>query len=299
MRHAEPEALGPVEALQGSSGKYSYALPDGSRVHTSTSAAAIYINRDKNATLQPESWVIYGGAIPFEEGGPIEGITVQEADARAQIFDMLEAMGIDYMGIATVERARLAQYDTTVISKGYEFVLTRIDGGSVALDLDYGDYDGLVQFAWESYEAYSEKWEMERMSVYVDETGIRAFAWKHPLSVTGELNQNVPLMPFEEMQERIKQTIKVGLDRSGARDLNNPDWTFTFTVDRIVLSHLMVPAKNQSGYQLYQPAWLIFHTFSAECHAGLYIGQGYTDEGMFALNAIDGSIIYTSRAFEG
>lgn len=214
---------------------------------------------------------------------------MQEADARAQVLQLLDALGIDNMGIAYVEKARIIQANPPyeIYSVGYQYVLTRNDGGGMAIDLEGRDYLGLVDFTWDSLAAFSERWDMERMTVYVDETGICELEWQYPLSVAEALNENVSLLPFEEMQEKIRQAIKVGYRH--AYDWLPEGANLTLHIEKIVLSHLLVPAKDQPGYQLFAPAWLIFYSYEHDD------GWWREEDCMFALNAIDGSIIYTTN----
>jgi len=286
MRNAQPAAFAPVGPLQSHVARYSYAMPNDAGVHVDTCSWSMYISREKNTAVQAESDIFYGGALPGEEGNAkIEGIAVREEDARAQVTDLLAALGIDNMGIAAVEKARLVQYNTIVLSKGYQFVLTRNDGGGLAVDIDRGNYHGIIYFPQENYDEFPEGGVMEviymeRITVYVDETGVREFTWQFPLTPAEVLNENASLLPFEEIQERIRQSIRLGYG-------NSTDWrpegrSYTAGIDRIVLSYLMTPAKNQPDCRLFQPVWLVFYSYD----------DWVREEAMFALNAIDGSVIH-------
>ena len=295
MRKAKPEVFEPIAPLKETPASYTYALPSGDRIHFSCLPTVISMYKNHRVTFttcQWESYLEYAG-VQSGEGMhvKVKGIMVSEEDARTQVLKLLDDIGIDNMGIASVEKARIIQSNPPweIYSVGYYYVLTRNDGGGMAIDTESATGGWLFPFPWESEQAMSELWEMERMTVYVDETGICEFEWKNPLSVAEELNENAALLPFDEMQEIIRRNIKICY---GNAEYSLPKGTsLTLNIDKIVLSYMMIPAKNQPQYQLFVPAWIIFYSDDIDDKENLYQNR------MFVINAIDGSVVHITTLF--
>lgn len=299
MQNLQPAVFMPMEEDDDFVGDYTYAMPDGSSVQAELYHSSMYVlvNGNQHSMVQPESWIFLNGGMPGEDyGTTVEGITVRLEDAQNLALSLLTELGVaEEMGLAIVEPARIINYIAYEIqSVGYQFVFTRHVGDAQAMDLDGRDYGGgLIDFVWESEEAFSAHWDMERLTVYVDETGIREVDWCYPLSAS-ELNPGVALLPFEEIQEQIKQMANVGVQESGYR-LNKEGYSCYILIDKILLTYVMTPEKDSPGSQLFVPAWVIFHKWFLSTPTMTDAPMG---EGIFALNAIDGSVIHTSKGYK-
>ncbi len=264
--------------------KLTYAMPSGARLHIEAKASSVYITADEFGVIQGESWLKDGGAIPGEPPGTtIEGVKISKEDAIAQLNALLSELGINNYGIAEAEEARVIfTYTSEIISKGWQFVLTRNDGGRIPVDLYTTQFGGLLDFRSEDY---AERWKQDMITVYIDETGVRFFSWYNPVEVTEMLNENVALLPFDEIKDRIKNTVKFAYSQSiqngwlsGEHDMS---------IDKIVLTNVLIPMKDDLDHQMLAPVWLVYNTLYVE-----YNGE-IVDEikSVFAVNAIDGSSI--------
>ena len=116
--------------------------------------------------------------------------------------------------------------------------------------------------------------------------GIRSFTWRYPLEAAEKLNTNVSLLSFEEIKEKIQNSIRLGFaQRAGKNVLGDGD--FHIMVNKIVLTNVLVPIKNTPDYHMLVPAWLVYYQ-AMEMKESAYV---------FALNAIDGSSIDLSLHF--
>ncbi len=264
--------------------KLTYAMPSGARLHVEAKESSVYVTADKYGVIQGESWLGDGGAIPGEPPGTtIEGVKISKEEANAQLNTLLSELGINNYGIAEAEEARVVfTYTSEIISKGWQFILTRNDGGGIPVNLYATQFGGLLDFRSEEY---AERWKQDMITVYIDETGVRFFSWNDPFDITETLNENVALLPFDEVKDRIKNMIKFAFPKSVENGWLNGE--NIMSVDKIVLTNILIPMKDDSQHQMMIPAWLVYNTYYLE-----YNGQ-IVDESksVFAVNAIDGSSI--------
>ncbi len=259
-----------------------YAMPDGSRVHVRAETDSIYIEPLKFGIVQPESWVIAGDAYPGEpKGTTLDNVKISQQEAYEIVNSFLDEAGIENMGIAEAEKARLL-LDMTykTVSEGWEITLARNDGGNVPIYIDNQPSGILYQRA----EEYVQRWYPEVIKIYVDETGVKTFVWKYPVEVMEVLNQNVLVLNFEEIKERVLEYIKFGF--SFVKEMVKEDGgeliDQKIEVNKIVLTNVMIPIKDETDYQMLAPAWIIFYSQK----------RGVTTVSSFiAVNAIDGSSI--------
>ena len=262
--------------------RYTYAMPDGSRVHVRAETDSIYIEPLKFGFVQPESWVIAGDAYPGEpKGTTLDNVKISQQEAYETVNSFLDEVGIDNVGIAEAEKARLLvdiTYET--ISEGWEITLSRNDGGSVPLFID-NQPSGIL---YHRAEDYVKRWYPEVIKIYVDETGVKTFEWRYPVEVTEVLNQNVLVLDFEEIKERVLEYIKFGF--SFVKEMLKEDGgeltDQKIEVNKIVLTNVMIPIKDQTDCQMLAPAWIIYYSQDRGVK---------TVSSFIAVNAIDGSSI--------
>lgn len=239
--------------------------------------------------IQGESWLGGGGAIPGEPPGTtIEGVKISQEDALDKLITLMSALEINKYGIAEAEEARVVfTYTSEIISKGWQFILTRNDGGSIPVNLYATQFGGMLDFCTDDY---AERWRQDMITVYIDETGIRFFGWDDPVEVTETLNENVALLPFDEMKDRMKNTVKFAYSQSiqngwlsGEHDMS---------IDKIELTNVLIPMKDDLQHQMLAPVWLVYNT--------LYMDNNIDEiQSVFAVSAIDGSSIdLSTRSLE-
>ena len=109
---------------------------------------------------------------------------------------------------------------------------------------------------------------------------MRSFEWRNPLEIVETMNENVLLLEFDEIKGQITQAIELGYAYMSELMGGGEN---TVTVDRIVLTNVLVPMKNTVDYQMLVPAWVVFY------EEDLGLGEPLRD--FIAVNAVDGSIV--------
>jgi hypothetical protein len=206
-------------------------------------------------------------------------IEVSKEDATAAAQDMLHELGIDYMAAVNLEKA---QYYASLedvfdepakepLSKGYLVKFARnIDGVSGIMN-DYG----VLRHLKDDY-AYKAPFYPEEIRVYVDETGkAQSFSWSYPVEVEEKLTENAALLPFEDVQQRIRDILTF---------INFND-EIPVQVTNIDLNMAIVDVKDHPGEAMYVPAWFIYYTQTFDDPE---TGEKEQQRLRLGLNAIDG-----------
>ena len=135
-------------------------------------------------------------------------------------------------------------------------------------------------YLYQRSEDYAPRWYPETLRIYVDENGIQSVNWQFPLEIVETMNENVLLLEFDEIKGQITQAIELGYAYMSELMGGGEN---TVTVDRIVLTNVLVPMKNTVDYQMLVPAWVVFY------EEDLGLGEPLRD--FIAVNAVDGSIV--------
>lgn len=285
IKNASSEVFGPIQnAVIPVPFDNTYSMPTGAKIFVSASEKQILINTEKYGVIQGESWLKDGGAIPGEKAGAtIDNIKINKDRALQILNAFISDIGIKDYGIASVEKARIVYvYTAEVKSKGWEFILTKNLGNSIPVDLTAVQAGSLLDF---SSDDYMERWKQDTITVYIDEIGIQYFCWTEPVEVTKTINENVSLLPFSEVKNKIKSNIKFAYSKSIKNGwMKGKNF---ISVNKILLTNLPIPVKNDTEHQILSPAWLVFINFD------IYYNHQIIDKftSIFAVNAIDGSNI--------
>ena len=111
-------------------------------------------------------------------------------------------------------------------------------------------------------EDYVQRWYPEVIKIYVDETGVKTFEWRYPVEVTEVLNQNVLVLDFEEIKERVLEYIKFGFSfvKEMVKEEGGELTDQKIEVNKIVLTNVMIPIQDETDYQMLAPAWIIYYS---------------------------------------
>ena len=261
-----------------------YEFSDNTRAYINSSENTISYTNYKFGLIQLESWIIEGDARPNEPAGTIlENVEITSEEVYEIVNTLTEDLKIDNISIAEAEKARIVNINTTAtVSEGWCITLTRSDGDSVPVSFSSVQMNGILDLETDDY---VERWTPESIVIYVDSTGIRSFYWTNPIEVVEELNSNVKLLEFEDVQDRIRSYIEYGYFRrmENGQIINDNK----IIVEKIVLTNVLLPIKNDTDHQMIVPAWIIFYK-------DIMVIDDETIEGsttIFAVNAIDGSSI--------
>ena len=105
--------------------------------------------------------------------------------------------------------------------------------------------------------------------------------WERPLEIVETMNENVLLLEFDEIQGQITRAIENGYSYMSER--MGGEGNYAVTVDRIVLTNVLVPMRDTVDYQMLVPAWLVFYQQQ--------MGAAEPLTAFIAVNAVDGSTI--------
>ena len=282
------EEFGPVPDTVPLDTPYTYALPDGGRVRVRISQDSLYATAyGAYSIIQPESWVIGGEAYPDEPAGTtLQNVKLSQEEAEAVAEAFLEQGGLAHLGLAEAEKARVLQditYET--LSEGWLFTYVRSDGGCIPVYY-FNQQSGIL---YQRSEDYAPRWYPETLRLYVDENGVQEIEWERPLEIVETMNENVLLLEFDEIQGQITRAIENGYSYMSER--MGGDGNYAVTVDRIVLTNVLVPMRDTVDYQMLVPAWLVFYQQQ--------MGAAEPLTAFIAVNAVDGSTIDLKVRFGG
>jgi len=252
--------------------------PSGSFLTEDGEYAGIYVS--------PDTFIFGKGYVETEyvkalnDKGKIGEISVSKEDAIAAAQKVLHEIGIDYMAASSLEKAeryaRLSNsggvnYSEKLISKGYLIKFARnIDGIAGIINEGVG-FNVMDKFA------YTAPIYPEEIQMYVDETGkAQSFVWAKPLKIEDKLNENVALMPFDEIKQRICDMLNfINSYQSKMKTVNREP----VTVTRVEMKMTLINVKDKPDEAMYVPSWFIYYDEKFE---------SVTQTAKLVLNAIDG-----------
>ena len=204
-------------------------------------------------------------------------VAISGEDAVAAAQNMLHELGIDYMAADSLEKAqRYASIenafapDQEPLSKGYMVKFVRNIDGIVGIT------DHAIMISMKEDFAYRAPLYPEEIQVYVDETGkAQSFVWSHPLKTEGKVTENIVLLPFEDIKQRIRDMLTF---------INFND-SLPVQVTNIDLNMAIVDVKDHPGEAMYVPAWFINYT---QTFYDIETGEKEQQKLRLGLNAIDG-----------
>ncbi len=281
--------LDPV-ALSPRSDPYVIRTSDGSLLYVTLRTDALIVSTSRNGQMQNEREVWVGGFYgePWHKG--IDHITITEDDAKSKANAVLDRAGLsDQFGVGLIEKGRLARaiveepyYE--VLSEGYIFRVSRTGGSYVPFPQGGGMYEEdqkSALFEVSTEENYAQKWRQDWMEFYVSDGGVGYVGWFDPNEFVTEANGNVVLMPFEEIQNRIRDDLRFSYAWSdeGNRGISE------LYVKKIVLSCAIARIPNAPDKAVLVPAWVVVYTDSRSEKV-----KGH--EKLMLINAIDGSYLH-------
>ena len=169
-----------------------------------------YMTTAKHGIVQPEKWVVSGNAYPGEPvGTTIDNVNISQDNAVDTIERTLESLGISNFSITEIDKARsLHNFTYETLSTGWRIILCRNDENSIPFDLRSTNSVGFLKYSDSSQ--YSATWIPERIIIYVSSKGIESFEWTSPMRITKILNENVPVLDFDQIKNRIREIVTYG-----------------------------------------------------------------------------------------
>jgi hypothetical protein len=245
--------------------------PGGRFLNDDGESAFISVSPDRfdytnSGFIYRESW------LSSSEKDKVADIAISKEDAIAAAQNMLHELGLGYMTAVSLEKAqRYASFEDAFaepaekpLSNGYIVKLARDIDGIPGIINEGVSFNVMDDFA------YKAPLYPEEIQVYVDEAGkAQSFEWAHPLETEEKENENVALLPFEDVKQRIRDMLFF------VNYYNTSNINLTY----IDMKMAIVNVKDHLEEAMYVPAWFIYYTktYDNECL-----------EYKLVLNAIDG-----------
>ena len=215
-------------------------------------------------------------------------IKITKQDAQKTAEAIIKDLKIQDMMLVNAEKAVFIafnnQYDRLGINNslpdrgGYVFEYMRSSGGIPGYNLtSYMGPSGLQP-------EYAPPFIQEQVTIIVTDLGVEYFSWDGCANVINTENENVSLIPFEKIQDKIKNQIyfkRAGLLED--EDLQN----IRIVIDSMQLRTAYISVKDNLSQALLVPVW-VFDTTETLTRSN---GSIYTDHLVYMLNAIDGGEI--------
>ena len=157
-------------------------------------------------------------------------------------------------------------------------------------------------------ELYTAPWSPESISIATNDKGVTSISWDSPSSTVETLNENVELLPFEEIQEIYKKNSSLQL--SWISDFEEELISKTVNLKEARLGLMRVSIKDRIDEYMMIPVWDFFgtitYTYSSQPEMGYVLDENMQFEEKYyfenrqsfmTINAIDGSIIDRSLGY--
>ncbi len=207
----------------------------------------------------------------------------------AEAEKALNDLQVKDLVLADAEKVALHDGTGRILPKGgYHFEFTRSNGGLAG----YEQKSGMGRRKEEEPPAYTIPFRYEQVWADVSDEGILSFTWMGCAKVTGTESENVQLLPFEQIQEKVKNQIyykKSFETRMFQRET-------TIKVTSVELRAGYINVKDHPDQALLVPMW-VAHTEEMQ---KIPIDPARPEKGMrnvpgnktdYLFNAIDGGVI--------
>ena len=243
----------------------------------------------RSSYVQDAKTVYHGGIYGEPWHRTLDKIRITEAEAIARGEAFLKNAGLSgQFGVGRCEPGRIVRpaaeepyYEEP--SEGYILMIARNGGGYVPYPQGtYYQEDSNSALSKRADESeYFDRWSMDWMELYVSERGVEAASWYDPNAYVLYANENVRLLPFTEIQTRIRDNLKFSYAWT---DENNHRIT-ELHVKEIVLSCSVVRIANNRDEALLAPTWVVVYNNNRS-------EQVMGHDSIMLINAIDGSYLH-------
>ena len=278
------------EKLSQSNEPYAIRTGDGTLLYLSFQKNALTVSTARNAQAQTESTVWTGGFFGEPWHKTLDHVTISEEAAVEAANAVLERAGLsDQFGVGLIEKGRLVHaiveepyYE--VLSEGRILRISRTGGGYVPYPQGGGMFEEdqrSALFEPMTEESFAQKWYPDWFELYVSESGVGYVGWFNPNEFVTEANENVTLMPFDEIQAHIRDDLRYSYAWT---DEGNRGVT-ELHVKKIVLSCAITRIPDDPDEAALVPAWVVVYIDSRKEKT-----KGH--DAIMLINAIDGSYLH-------
>jgi len=144
-------------------------------------------------------------------------------------------------------------------------------------------------------------WQYEQIALVVDEEGIISFHWFSPVKVTTILQEDVNLLPFEQIMERFEAQVNYALIPFMQGYVETEQMlSQRYDINRITLSLQRVNQPNNFDSALLVPVWSFYGTKTEVWENEDSLANVSDRElacSLITINAIDGTIINLQEGY--
>jgi len=148
---------------------------------------------------------------------------------------------------------------------------------------------------------YMDMWQYEQIALVVDEEGIISFHWFSPVKVTTILQEDVNLLPFEQIMERFEAQVNYALIPFMQGYVETEQMlSQRYDINRITLSLQRVNQPNNFDSALLVPVWSFYGTKTEVWENEDSLANVSDRElacSLITINAIDGTIINLQEGY--
>lgn len=214
-------------------------------------------------------------------GELFDNVEITREQAVAKADEVISGLGIAHVMLVNAEKYVTPDAPE---SGGYELVYSRESGGLPLYWLDGGSWFGGEQPA-----AYTPPFNEEVLTANVSKDGLVSLFWRGYADVVETVNKNVSLLPFENIQQMLKDLIFY--KKSFMQGDKYCDLTVTVTSAGLRTGYIGV--KDIPDQALMVPAW-VFETRISYYDTASGTQLDYKDD-TYMLSAIDGGVIEYRR----
>lgn len=212
-------------------------------------------------------------------------VTLTRADAENILWDALDQIGYEGFAIASAQAANMyCDNGRASESSGWLFVLGR-DYGGYPLELQ-AKADGRIQYAEGDDVPMNAPVTAESLTVMVTEDGVVSFTHGGLKRIVRSVNENVELLPFDEVRERAINGLRFAFTGYGGSDR----YQGSFTVFKAVLTTYTLRIRNEDEYYE-MPCWLLLFDHTLSDAADYTSDSADRHYRALVINAVDGSIV--------
>ena len=135
----------------------------------------------------------------------------------------------------------------------------------------------------------------EELRLFADEEGVKLISFEAPKMIVGIESQNVELLPFGQVQDRIKQGLVYGLTQWAQRlKENEPELKLNVEIYRIGLTSYTLHVPNSEDYYE-MPCYVVY--FDPWQRPDSSRNDKAMMQKTLLINAVDGSIVHTDYGY--
>ncbi|MBQ6076977.1 MAG: hypothetical protein IJK88_02630 [Clostridia bacterium] len=231
------------------------------------------------------------GAHASETAGETEAMRVAEALFSEMVTERFAASIVQSDNEWLIKNNGLSP--DAYPAQEYEVMMVRTEAGIPCYPYSAFHGSDTAQQAAGFTQDYDDPVIPEHCDVLVRDGKVASIIWYNAFEVTGTENENVALLPFDDILNIFKRQIfrSIYLDPA---ESGQPEKVENMVVERIVLSYMRVKKKDAQNEQYLLPVWdFMGYSYDAR-HEGTDLSgtkSWFSGQSLLTVNAIDGSIV--------